>query len=164
MMNEQDVVGLLKTIKSIGIDVWIDGGWGVDALIGHQTRSHNDIDIFIKKINSAAFTQMMVSKGYRETKMDYSTANHTVWQDSHGHIIDLHLFEFGEAGNIYYDGESYPAAILNGTGMIGDVKVCCLTAEAQLEYHQGYAITEKDIHDVFLLCKTFKLPMPPHYG
>ena len=49
MMNEKDVIDLLEKIEQIGIDVWIDGGWGVDALLGRQTRPHNDIDIFVQK-------------------------------------------------------------------------------------------------------------------
>ena len=25
---------------------FLDGGWGVDALLGYQSRAHNDIDSF----------------------------------------------------------------------------------------------------------------------
>ena len=32
------------------INVFIDGGWGVNALIGYKTRGHNDIDIFVEKM------------------------------------------------------------------------------------------------------------------
>jgi len=28
-----------------GTDVWIGGGWGVDALVGEQTRPHGDLDL-----------------------------------------------------------------------------------------------------------------------
>jgi len=34
MMNEKDVIDLLEKIEQIGIEVWIDGGWGVDAPLG----------------------------------------------------------------------------------------------------------------------------------
>jgi lincosamide nucleotidyltransferase A/C/D/E len=42
MMNEQDVVNILKLLRNKDIAVWITGGWGVDALIGYQSRPHND--------------------------------------------------------------------------------------------------------------------------
>lgn len=29
--------------------VWLDGGWGVDALLGRQTRPHDDMDIVIEQ-------------------------------------------------------------------------------------------------------------------
>ena len=28
-----------------GIRVWLNGGWAVDACLGHQTRRHADLDI-----------------------------------------------------------------------------------------------------------------------
>jgi len=29
------------------LDVCLDGGWGVDALLGEQTREHGDLDIIL---------------------------------------------------------------------------------------------------------------------
>jgi len=163
MMNEDDVVDLLKKAKQIGVDVWIDGGWGVDALVGQQTRLHNDIDIFIQKQDTTAFTEMLKSNGYSETKMDYTTADHTAWCDDYNHTIDLHLFEFAEAGTLRFENETYPSDILNGKGLIGGIAVRCLTPEAQILYHQGYEQKEKDRHDVLLVCKTFGLSIPEEY-
>jgi lincosamide nucleotidyltransferase A/C/D/E len=48
-MSEDNVIDLLKKAEQINVDVWLDGGWGVDALLGQQTRPHNDIDIFIQR-------------------------------------------------------------------------------------------------------------------
>ena len=156
-MSEHDVIDFLKNAERIGVEVWIDGGWGVDALVGHQTRPHNDIDIFIQKKDTTEFTKMLKSNGYRETQMDYTTVDHTAWCDDHDRIIDLHLFEFAEAGTLRFENEIYPSDIFNGKGLIGGIAVRCLTAEAQILYHQSYEQKEKDRHDVQLLCKTFGL-------
>lgn len=163
MMNEGDVINLLKTIEQIGIDIWIDGGWGVDALLGRQTRPHNDIDIFVQKKDSALFTEMLISNDYMEIPMEYTTSDHTVWRNQDDHIIDLHFFEFSEVGKFRYDNAIYPSEVLNGKGVIDGIPVRCLTPEAQLLYHQGYDHSEKDIHDVLLLCKTFGLSIPKEY-
>ena len=85
-MNENDVIDFLKNAERIGVEVWIDGGWGVDALVGHQTRPHNDIDIFIQKKDMTVFVEMLKSNGYRETKMEYTTVDHTAWCDDHDRI------------------------------------------------------------------------------
>ena len=162
-MKESDVVDLLKKAENIGVDVWIDGGWGVDALVGQQTRPHNDIDIFIQKQDTTAFTEMLKSNGYRETRVEFTTTDHTAWCDDHDRTIDLHLFEFAEAGTLFFENEIYSSDIFNGKGLIGGVAVRCLTAEAQLLYHQGYEQKEKDRHDVLLLCKTFGLSIPKEY-
>jgi lincosamide nucleotidyltransferase A/C/D/E len=30
-----------------GIEVWVDGGWGIDQLLGEQTRRHEDFDLVV---------------------------------------------------------------------------------------------------------------------
>lgn len=163
MMKENDAVQLLKMITSIDVDVWLDGGWGVDALLGYESRPHNDIDLFVEKRNLEAFTELLLSQGYREVKMDYTVADHTAWRDEAGREIDLHLFEFAADGTLLFLKEAYPADLLEGRGKIGGLSVRCLTVWAQLLYHQGYEYDENDIHDVWLLCKTFALEIPAEY-
>ena len=165
MMNEYDVVDLLKAVERFNITVWIGGGWGVDALIGSQTRPHNDIDVYLDRVNADSFIEILNSKCYSEVKMEYTTESHTIWQNSSDHIIDLHLIEFKEedAESLYFEGEAYPKYVLNGMGTIGRVPVRCFTAEAQLLFHQGYEHSEKDIHNVMLLCKTFGFDIPEDY-
>jgi lincosamide nucleotidyltransferase A/C/D/E len=163
MMNEEDVVDLLRKTENIGVEIWIDGGWGVDALIGRQIRPHNDIDIFVQKKNANAFMEMLKLNGYRETKMEYTTDDHKCWCTPDNRIIDLHLFDFLEEGTLRFDNEIYPSDALDGKGTIGGIAVSCLTAESQLLYHQGYELKEKDIHDIQLLCDTFGLSLPDEY-
>lgn len=163
MMNEHDVVELLKMIDNIGVDVWIDGGWGVDALLGFQSRQRNDLDIFIEKRNMKTFIEMLLSQNYTEVKMKYTTNDHTVWKDSFNRVVDLHVFEFGEGETLLFDNVSYPTDLFAGKGTIGGISVRCLSLENQLLYHQGYEHDEDDTHDVLLLCKTFGLEVPKEY-
>ena len=164
-MNEHDVVDLLKQINNLGVTAWIGGGWGVDALMGFQTRPHNDIDIYMEKRNGDDFIKMLISKGYSEVKEEYTSEAHRVWKNSSSHIVDLHLIEFKEEDPeaLYFEGEAYPLYVLGGKGNIGGISVHCFTAEAQLLFHQGYDHGEKDRHDVLLLCKTFGLDIPAEY-
>jgi len=60
----------------------------IDALIGHQSRPHNDIDIFIQKKDTSVFVEMLSSNGYSETKMDYTTNDHTAWHDTNNRTIE----------------------------------------------------------------------------
>jgi len=164
MTNEHDVVDLLKAIDEIGVSVWIGGGWGVDALVGFQSRPHDDIDLYMEKANADAFIEMLISKGYREIKMEYTTDSHAVWQSLSDRVVDLHLFEFEGTNALYFEREAYPSDILNGKGIIGGIAVQCFNAEAQVLFHQGYKHSEKDVHDVFLLCKTFEVDIPAQYN
>ena len=40
-----DLFQILDLLESTGVKYWLDGGWGVDALHGGQTRIHRDVDI-----------------------------------------------------------------------------------------------------------------------
>ena len=42
-MTGNDVLEILNVLNAANIPVWIDGGWGIDALIGKQTREHDDL-------------------------------------------------------------------------------------------------------------------------
>ncbi len=48
MVNITDVKQILQFAIDAEIKVFLDGGWGVDALLGYQSRAHNDIDIFVE--------------------------------------------------------------------------------------------------------------------
>src|SRR3990172_4655279 len=44
-MTAKDVIEIVQLFSQHHIDICIDGGWGVDALLGAQTRPHADLDI-----------------------------------------------------------------------------------------------------------------------
>ena len=44
-VTQEDLFEVLDMIEQLGIRYWLDGGWGVDALVGRQTREHRDVDI-----------------------------------------------------------------------------------------------------------------------
>jgi lincosamide nucleotidyltransferase A/C/D/E len=55
-MTAKDVIELYKLFDQHGINILIDGGWGVDALLGHQARKHDDLDIALHHSNVSAVT------------------------------------------------------------------------------------------------------------
>ena len=40
-----EVLNVLAVLYALGCRFWLEGGWGVDALVGHQTRPHRDLDV-----------------------------------------------------------------------------------------------------------------------
>jgi lincosamide nucleotidyltransferase A/C/D/E len=46
-MREDDVVEILTAMLDADVQSWVDGGWGVDALVGHETRPHKDLDLMV---------------------------------------------------------------------------------------------------------------------
>lgn len=47
MVRAQDVISLYQLLLANGIQAWITGGWGIDALLGKQTRPHKDLDVIM---------------------------------------------------------------------------------------------------------------------
>lgn len=163
MVNKEDAIEIISYAVDNGIDIWLDGGWGVDALLETETRAHNDIDLFVEKINSKKFIDIIKEKGFSEIEEAYTTASHTVWKDTKGRIIDLHIFEFNEQGNLVFEGETYSGDVFSGIGKISNKVVKCISAENQVLFHLGYEHDENDVHDVRLLCERFNIPIPNEY-
>ena len=47
MVRIVDACEIIQFALQNGIKVYLDGGWGVDALLCRETRIHNDIDLFV---------------------------------------------------------------------------------------------------------------------
>ena len=163
MVTKKDAVEIITYAEENEISIWIDGGWGVDALIGEETRVHNDIDLFVEESNGKKFIEILRGKDFIEVTEAYTTKSHTVWRDTKGRIIDLHIFKFNEQGYIVFEGEEYPPDVFSGIGKIGNKVVKCIDAENQVLFHLGYEHDENDVHDVKLLCERFNIPVPNEY-
>ena len=163
MVNKTDAIEIITYAEENEINIWIDGGWGVDALLEEETRAHNDIDLFVEESNSKKFIEILKEKGFAEVAEAYTTTSHTVWKDTKGRIIDLHIFEFNEQGNLVFEGETYSGDVFSGIGKISNKVVKCISAENQVLFHLGYEHDENDVHDVRLLCERFNIPIPNEY-
>lgn len=167
-MPAGDVVGFYRAMTELGIDPWIDGGWGVDALLGEQTRPHADLDIAIEERHVPRLRARLEARGYRDVERDDTSPWNFVLGDESGRQIDLHVIVVDERGNGIYgppeQGVMYPAAALTGTGVIAGQPVRCISAEWLVKFHTGYALRETDDHDVDLLCRRFGIAYPAEYA
>lgn len=163
-MTDADVLSLYTELESMGIAIWIDGGWGVDALLGEQTRPHKDLDIAIQQKDVAKLRDLLQSRGYRETKLEEARPWNFVLADADGREIDFHAIVITEKGDGIYgppkNNEMYPAASLTGTGSILGRAVRCISAEWAVKFHSGYPLKEKDFRDVSALCQKFGIQLP----
>jgi len=166
-MTSLDVLNFYRTMSEIGVDVCIDGGWGVDALLGKQTRSHIDLDITIQQRYVASLREALLARGYREVRLEDARPWNFVLGDESGKEIDVHVVVLDENGNGVYGppekGEMYPAASLTGTGIIDGRSVRCISPEWAVKFHSGYELRKKDFRDVSALCSKFGFGLPAAY-
>jgi lincosamide nucleotidyltransferase A/C/D/E len=167
MMASKDVVDFYTRLGKLGIEIWIDGGWGVDALLGEQTRPHADLDIFIREKDVSKLRELLEAEGYREIKLEIARPHNFVLGDDAGREIDVHVITFDEKGNIIYgpveNGEKYPPALFTGIGVINGKTVKCISPEWVIKWHTGYQPKEKDFKDVSALCRKFGIECPEEY-
>jgi lincosamide nucleotidyltransferase A/C/D/E len=163
-----DVLSIVACIEKAGIRIWLDGGWGVDALVGRETRRHGDLDAVIELNESDAILTVLAQLRFRLVLDDRPTR--FVLADELGRRIDFHPLVFDREGNGMQIGAgagggdaTYPAEGLTGVGAINGHRVACLKPELLLRHHTGYEPQDKDRHNVRLLCDEFGLPIPRAY-
>lgn len=163
-----DVIDLYTTLENLGVEIWIDGGWGVDALLGKQSRHHQDLDIAIQQKDVPKLRQLLHARGYTEIKLEIARAWNFVLGDETGREIDVHVIVLDDQRNGIYgpaeNREMYPAASLTGIGLIEGRMVRCISAEWMVKFHSGYELKDKDFQDVSALCEKFGIALPPAYG
>jgi lincosamide nucleotidyltransferase A/C/D/E len=143
-------------------------GWGVDALLGKQTRAHADLDIVVQEKDLTSVTAFLESRGFLELPREDSRPWNFAMRNGKGKEIDLHVISLDEKGNGLYGpperGEGrYPADALEGEGTVEGVPVRCISPEFQIHSHTGYEFNDADVQDVTALAHAFGLQIPQEY-
>jgi lincosamide nucleotidyltransferase A/C/D/E len=164
-MTPAALVALLRLFESAGIPVWLDGGWGVDALLQTPTRPHQDVDIIVPVTDVPKLQELLAARGF--AVREGQPPNSFVLANGEGLEVDVHAVTFDETGSGVYrmqNGEDwlYPAQGFSGRGLVCGMRVRCLSAEAQVLCHaHGYLPAEKDIQDMRRLQERFGIALPP---
>jgi lincosamide nucleotidyltransferase A/C/D/E len=160
-----DVLDVLRLLDAAGVGCWLDGGWGVDALLGRQTRDHDDLDVVLDREQLGAAQEAL--RGFaHDPAVEPGPPARLVLVDDRNRQVDLHPVGFDARGNGWQAlGEGawgmYPAAGLTGSGTVAGHPVRCVTAELQLWHHLGYPWDEQDWRDMTALAERFGLELPP---
>jgi lincosamide nucleotidyltransferase A/C/D/E len=158
--SQELVLAFLESVN--GISIWIDGGWGVDALLGSQTRPHADLDIIIAKENLPSLESALLEHSFERDR----TQEGIVFVSTRGLRLDIHLVHFDARGYGNFDFADgrvwpFPPSAFAGKGKIGDLAVHCLSPEAQVQCHaQGYEPTAKDLRDMEALQRKYGVVLP----
>ena len=101
-MNASEVLRIITRFSEEGIKIWLDGGWGIDALLRKITRVHDDLDIVIEARHVRKARAILEVFGYSDLPRDDTRPENFVLQDRNGNRIDFHVVAFDSVGNGIY--------------------------------------------------------------
>jgi lincosamide nucleotidyltransferase A/C/D/E len=159
-----EVLVVLQALDIVGCRHWLEGGWGVDALVGRQTRPHRDLDVDFDAAYEAEALAALQELGY-VVETDWRPNRVELVAPARG-WIDLHPLLLDE------DGSARQAALDEGyhrfdrswftVGELGGRPVPCVTAQAQRLFREGYEHRPVDRHDLDLLEELDRGRSPRH--
>ncbi|WP_011896318.1 nucleotidyltransferase domain-containing protein [Mycolicibacterium sp. PAM1] len=146
-MPSHEVIALYRDAVAAGVRLWVDGGWCVDALVGEQSREHNDLDVAVDRDDLDVLVVVLNTAGYRRQSTEGSTDWNFVMVDDIGRQVDIHVFHFDTSGRHVY-GVEYPRESLQGSGFIDGEEVQCITARSMYQFKTAYEPAAKDRADI----------------
>jgi lincosamide nucleotidyltransferase A/C/D/E len=129
------VVETLAALEAARVGTWVMGGWGLDALMGHQSRTHHDLDLIVDHRALDAALSVLAELGYAEWHRhpfpqpvgDLEPAGDgVVVRDKRMRVVDVHALAVSDSGEAFT------------SGTIEGLPVNCLSAAQQLRAHLGY--------------------------
>jgi lincosamide nucleotidyltransferase A/C/D/E len=167
-MTAADVLEVLQWLGDGKVAVWLMGGWGVDALVGEQTREHEDLDLIVRDDEVSRMSDVLYPHGFLLSRGAQGGFN---LRDERDRLVDVHPVRFDGRGNGHFESEDrgpfeHPAAAFAGVvGSIAGRRVACLSAEAQMANHAwGDTPDDTDFHDMGLLNARLGTSLLPPYG
>ena len=152
-MNLGEVLAVLADLAEAGCAVWVAGGWGVDALVGRQTRLHRDLDLAVDARIETMALRILERRGYR-VETDWRPVRVELIAEGRG-WVDVHPVVFdatghGRQADVGGGQFDYPPEAFD-QGALGGVCVPCLSRDQQLLFHTGYEPRAIDLFDLALL-------------
>jgi lincosamide nucleotidyltransferase A/C/D/E len=152
---QERVVALMDAIARDGVQCWVAGGWGIDALLGRQTRRHHDLDLVIDDARDDVdrLGQVLAREGFRPGVREFNPGlmmpfRHS-WQDDSGCTVEVMPVALGKPP---FGGAAAAVPEPRFTlGTIGGAKVPCVSASLQFALHRGYAARNVDRTDMAAL-------------
>lgn len=149
-VTQEQLLKVLSLLDTLKLKYWIDGGWGVDVLLGKQHRPHRDVDLDFEAEKTEQLLAALEQAGYQITT-DWRPCRIELFHPELGYL-DIHPLRLEadgsarqadlEGGWWEFKAEWFTCAVFAGRS------VPCLSAEAQRLFHTGYEQREKDRIDM----------------
>ncbi|MGO3603585.1 MAG: nucleotidyltransferase domain-containing protein [Enterococcus malodoratus] len=149
-VSKESFLMIIDLLTDLNIRYWVEGGWGIDVLIGKQTREHQDVDIDFDATHEKELLKKLSEIGYQIT-IDQRPTRVELYHPNYGNI-DIHPFEISESGSVkqanpeggwfelasdWFTKSSYEGRMIP-----------CVSIEGQRIFHSGYDLRAVDHADL----------------
>lgn len=166
-MEAQDVLDVLKVLEDAGVKPTLEGGWGVEALLGAQHRDHDDVDLVIDLREVRPAVEALAEVGF--DIVDHEGVQSVRLGDRYERVIDLRSVAHDAAGNAWVaprepgdDEPDFPAESFT-YGWVAGRQVPCISPDLQAAMKRRHDPSETDVADIVRLGERFAVPVPAAY-
>ncbi len=161
-VSAQQAAEIYTKLTEKHVAAWVMGGWGIDALLGEETREHHDIDVLIDSATLQELRSGLDDLGFKISH---------IWKDENQWIevadtkmptafvarndaqleLDVHIIKLDTNGNpsaLCNVPWQFNANSLSGIGVLAGVPIRCVSGEAQIAMHQGYELPAHHLSDL----------------
>ena len=148
-MTPEDVVEVLTALDAGGIDYWVDGGWGIDALLERQTREHRDLDLGVGLDDVPRIATLLPHFSQKES----GESGGLFLTDELDRVVDLLLIERSDTGELWRQLAGgrrlrHEEMETRASGLIGGRTVRCASVALQRQHHDHPDATDQDRLDI----------------
>lgn len=155
-VTPDDAIAVIDALEAAGCRPCLAGGWGIDALLGRQSRRHADLDVIIAPETVPAARRALMAAGFHELSEGVAAGPHmpvrVVARNAAGRSVDLlplgleALGPRSASAPVPFGGPDPAVA-----GQIGHRRIRCLSAGLQWHFHQGHPARAHNRNDLFRL-------------
>lgn len=165
-MTARDARATYQLLVGVGVRCWVVGGWGIDALVGRETRPHKDLDVLLVRREHARAWELLHGAGFTldftwEENIDVECRDGgptmpTAYMlaDASGRQLDVHVLD-DDLTPLWTTERTFVKGALEAEGTIDGIDVTCMSAQMQRIAHTGYELPEDQRRDLELLGDEF---------
>jgi lincosamide nucleotidyltransferase A/C/D/E len=154
---------IYQLLTGQGIRCWVVGGWGIDALLGRESRAHKDLDVLLVSCEHLGAWQLLHRAGFL-LAYRWEENEDVVWDGAGGITlptayvlsdreesqIDVHVLG-DDLSPMWITDRALIVGALEASGTIDGLTVACMSAPMQRIAHTGYVLPQEQRRDLQLL-------------
>ncbi|WP_269440264.1 nucleotidyltransferase domain-containing protein [Arthrobacter sp. zg-Y750] len=154
------ITEVLHAAKTLGIEIWLRGGWAMDFYLGQVTRDHEDIDWFVWQKDLPGISGLLISRDWVDLARHPLDQQRDLFRD--GVELGFAPLARTDCGDVVvgggpFMGEPWPKNMIVNSlfGELEGIRCPIISPESQIEIKRmmpvwvpGFRRRDKDILDI----------------